>query len=187
MPRNLMPLAWLVAIMVAIDGLKLPLVMATSYLMPELFAQTTVAEIDTASIGFYLLTAVVFAVWIVMAGQNLRRLGFEDLEFSPASRVWWFFIPIANLFRPFQGMRELWNASHGEEHYGENQPIVSIWWALWLANGLISGFLPEGSVTWLTVLAVVGIALSGVAIAMIFRITIAQNRPVAEDLAEVFA
>ncbi len=61
----------------------------------------------------YLVTAVVFGVWIVRAHKNLRALGIPNLTYTPGWAFGWFFIPILNFFRPYQAMKELWQASFG--------------------------------------------------------------------------
>ncbi len=51
-------------------------------------------------------------VWMYPAQKNLPALQpTRPLEVSPGWAVVWFFVPIMNLFRPFQAMRQLWNES----------------------------------------------------------------------------
>lgn len=108
------------------------------------------AELDPLSAlgGFtsllYLVVLVVSVVfvgmWIYRAHANLRAAGYEGLEFSPGWAVGWFFVPIANLFKPFQAMRELWSTSHGEvERYGdEPAQQLGLWWGTWIAGNVLS-------------------------------------------------
>src|SRR5687767_1529604 len=62
----------------------------------------------------FVASVVVVAMWIHRAHANLRDAGTDGLEFTPGWAVGWYFIPFANLIKPFQAMRELWNASHGQ-------------------------------------------------------------------------
>lgn len=188
---NLKPLAWIVTVMVGIDALNMPFVATTLQLFPEFF-QTSLMPIadqfDGAMFLFKIATIMMFGVWIYRAGRNLLRAGYQDLEFSPGSRIWWFAVPIANLFRPFQGMRELWNASHGEEEYTIAPPLVSIWWAFWLASNIltsVNGRFP--SVAMMNMAAVADIGLAIVAITLLHRITSAQARMAPSEVAAVFA
>lgn len=53
-------------------------------------------------------------------------------------------MPILNLFRPYQAMREVWMASHfrGNWH-GEPTPALLIaWWALWIITNIL------GNLAW---------------------------------------
>lgn len=198
--RDLRGLTLIVSVMVVINMLLTPLVAFAPLFFPELYPIVD-SDIPTgpavmftfAAIGITLLTWILFGRWIYLAGQNLVEAGYQDLEFTPAARIWWFAIPIANLYRPFQGMRELWNASHGnQDYFSETAPLVAIWWALWLLSGFVglglglfagseSGLTPD----WISV--AIEVALAVVAIMMIRRIAEAQTQLSDPGLAEVFA
>ena len=191
---SLRSLAGVVTVMVALEALYLPSLLITQTVAPEL-VQTSIVpiinELDVAVMIFRIATMIVFSVWIHVAGRNLVNAGFDDLEFTPGSRIWWFAIPIANLFKPYQGMRELWNASHGSNAYTEGNALIGVWWALWLGSGLISqiafrmGDASTPGLFWAESAA--DLALAAVAIALVRGITQAQERLTDEALAEVFA
>ncbi|MGI8542434.1 MAG: DUF4328 domain-containing protein, partial [Aridibacter sp.] len=79
------------------------------------------------------------------AFRNLLSLRSQHSEFSPGWAVGWWFVPLANLVKPFQVVRELWNESDPEfdEELGflagdlGSPAIIGFWWATFL----ISGFL----------------------------------------------
>ena len=78
--------------------------------------------------------------WIKLANQNVRALGAKNLSFTPGWSVGWFFIPVANLFKPFNAVNELWSASHSPENWqaDDKNRAVQKWWGLWIvSNGLI--------------------------------------------------
>lgn len=83
------------------------------------------------------LVAVAFLVVLVRASRNARALGATDMSHSPASAVFWFAVPIANLWRPYQVVRELWLASTprpgGPWSQARVSPLLPAWWAAWLA------------------------------------------------------
>jgi hypothetical protein len=87
----------------------------------------------------YALTVIVFGRWTYVANKNARALGAFGMQFSPGWSVGWYFIPFANLFKPYQAMREIWNASENPQSWGskDTDPVVNWWWAAFL----ISGFL----------------------------------------------
>jgi len=94
-------------------------------------------------------------MWIHRAHRNLPSLGAEGLKYSPAWAVGGFFIPIWNLFRPYQVTQEIWKAS--DPSIGINDrlawkqapasSLVSIWWFLWLVTGFISNIYIRMSLT----------------------------------------
>ena len=92
----------------------------------------------------YLITDIVFFVWIYRANYNARKLGVEGMKFTPAWSVGWFFVPIASLWKPFQAMNEIWKASKYSSPEWKNQPtdpIVGWWWASWLIFFFIGNVL----------------------------------------------
>jgi len=89
----------------------------------------------------FFVSYIAVGMWIYRAHANLTDAGFTGLEFSPGWSVGWFFIPFANLVKPFQAMRELWNASHGEEG-GYSAPAsreLVLWWSCWISGSILDG------------------------------------------------
>lgn len=89
-------------------------------------------------------TIVLFLVWEYRAFTNLSPLKARNLEFSPGWAVGWWFIPFANLVKPYQAMKELWRDSDPEfdEDLGflsssmSAPAIFGFWWALWILKNL---------------------------------------------------
>jgi uncharacterized RDD family membrane protein YckC len=94
-------------------------------------------------------TAVPFLMWFHRAHHNLPALGCDDLEYSPRWAVGGFFVPILNLARPFQVMREVWLGSMPgdssrasvmggmfQDRSRKAPPLVGWWWALFLGSNL---------------------------------------------------
>jgi hypothetical protein len=87
-------------------------------------------------------TSIAFLMWIHRAHRNLPSLGARDLRFTPGWAVGWFFIPIMNLFRPYQVMREVWAESDpaaltpdpwsGDPSPPRGSSLVGWWWGLYL-------------------------------------------------------
>jgi len=82
------------------------------------------------------ITAVVFLMWVHRANTNARLLGAE-MKFTPGWAVGWFFIPIWNLWKPYQIMREIWRAS--QEGAGQRKPndLLVAWWMLFLTTHIL--------------------------------------------------
>ena len=94
---------------------------------------------------FRISAIVFFLIWEYRSFNNLSALKAKNLEFSPGWAVGWWFIPFANLVKPFQAVRELWNESDpdfDEEtsflHTSAGTPeIIGFWWATFLISGFI--------------------------------------------------
>jgi len=97
--------------------------------------------------GLYLLAVAVagiaFLVWFRRAWRNLKSLGGRDLKYSTAWVVGGFFVPIMNLYRPIQVMREVWHGSNPSNLERDLQPdgpeirnqlptpaLIAWWWGL---------------------------------------------------------
>jgi hypothetical protein len=82
----------------------------------------------------YLSTVIMWLVWQHRAQSNLHALAVPRLTFSPGWAVGWWLIPIANLWKPFQTVRELWKASTGDEKWWAvpTSSVIGWWWACWV-------------------------------------------------------
>lgn len=189
--RTLRTLLTLTTIMVVLDALFLPTLLACAWSGVAWYLDNFIM-INRGMIGFKIATAIVFGSWIYVAGRTLIAAGYDDCEFTPAARIWWFAVPIANFYMPFKGMRELWNASHGVEDYGANAPLVTLWWAAYLLVMLASWIAifmtdPNSSAGAL-ILVPFPLLRAIAAILMIHRITKALSEgPRSDRLEEVFA
>jgi hypothetical protein len=90
--------------------------------------------IGLVQLALVLALAVLILRWIYLAHANKAALGAKNTNFRPGWAVGWFFVPIFNLWKPFQAMRELWNASvHPANWHGRGAPdVVVCWWILFL-------------------------------------------------------
>ncbi len=88
----------------------------------------------------FLVSAVLVGMWIHRAHANLHEAGVDGLEFTPGWAIGWYFVPLANLVKPFQAMRELWATSHSEsDSFGAAAPgEVKAWWGAWIVGNILS-------------------------------------------------
>ena len=91
-----------------------------------------------------LLTIIFFLIWLFKAYRNLPALESRNLEFSPGWAVGWWFIPFANLVKPYQVMSELWRESDADfdtRTFLSNQigipSIIGWWWGLFIAGNIV--------------------------------------------------
>jgi Domain of unknown function (DUF4328) len=89
-------------------------------------------------------TAVCFLMWVHRARRNLPALGADGLKFTPGWTVGWWFVPLANLWKPFQAMQEVWWGSDPDRdvanvndwrHNASSGPL-GWWWAVWIARNV---------------------------------------------------
>lgn len=88
-------------------------------------------------------TATVFCMWMYRSHKNLPALGAKRLQYSPGWAAGSWFIPILNLFRPYQIMQEIWGGSDPRwlNHAASaGSSMVGCWWALWIIGGFVSQF-----------------------------------------------
>jgi Domain of unknown function (DUF4328) len=99
-----------------------------------------------------LLAVVAFVVWLHRAYVNAAQLSSMQMRFTPGWAVGWFFVPIANFYRPFQIVSDLWLASDRYWTWATPDPgsppslsrRIPLWWGLWLlgdASLLVPGLL----------------------------------------------
>jgi hypothetical protein len=95
----------------------------------------------TIALVLNVVTIVGWLVWQHRGQRNLSRLGVRQLRFTPAWAVGWWFVPIANLWKPFQSVRELWRASRAgvDDATGAGErtwPVIGWWWGVWLVSNI---------------------------------------------------
>lgn len=83
-------------------------------------------------------TIIVFAMWIYRAAANIVAAGVPGFDYTPGWAVGWYFIPFANLVKPFTAMRQTWNASHGGagNELDRGHGLLTLWWATWLISNI---------------------------------------------------
>ncbi len=82
--------------------------------IPEATMQIYEAASAWVNFGFvigYVGSVIAFWMWFYRAHKNLRALGNAELEYSSRWAVFGFMVPILNLIRPMQLMRETWYGS----------------------------------------------------------------------------
>jgi hypothetical protein len=162
----------------------------------------TLAEVDQANtlvvasavVWFVLfaVTGIVWCVWQHRAQRNAIELAYGKLEFTPGWAVGWWFVPFANLVKPFQTVRELWKASHGG-HNGRvvtTWSVIGWWWGLWLGASVLGRFIARGGSlrspsdvirhdTWEIVASGVTVVAAILAIKIVRSVVALQERAVA--------
>lgn len=137
-----------------------------------------------------LITFVLGGRWILRAARNARALGAQGMEVSAGWAVGWYFIPFANLIKPFQAMDEIWRASASATQWRQlaTPALLRFWWGCWLAVAFIGNAsmrlsLRAKELDELLLANAVGIVFETVDIALclafaavVTRITVMQGR-----------
>lgn len=111
------------------------------------------ALIAVVQIGLAIVTAFAFLFWLHAARRALRDTGVPGLRFTPGWSIGWFFVPIANLWRPYQVMQETWRASAAlsstdERATWQQRPglgLIGVWWAALLIEGPLGRVLLQSN------------------------------------------
>jgi hypothetical protein len=103
-------------------------------------ADTALQAVTSVQSLTFIATVVVWCIWQHRAQRTAIELAGGGLTFTPGWAVGWWFIPIANLWKPFQAVRELWKASHGGDAWRTmvTWPVIGWWWASWIVSNLVT-------------------------------------------------
>lgn len=116
------------------------------------FLGLATAGLALAHFGVYIASAVCFLVWMYRAAWNARTMsnGWSGKPISPGWAVGWWFIPIANLFKPYQVMKDIW--FRGESPDGRDYlptagtPLLGWWWGMWIIGNILGNI--SSRLTW---------------------------------------
>ena len=99
--------------------------------------------IGIAQFALFVVVAIFILRWIYRANQNARALGATAMRFTPGWAILWYFIPIANLWKPYQAMKEIWKASADPHDPGaaETSRLLPWWWFLWILSNIVGQVL----------------------------------------------
>jgi len=157
--------------------------------------------IALAYVLVYLTTVVLFAIWTHRMSANIHALGAVNLRFRPGWAVGWYFVPIANLWKPFQAMSEIWRASKDPMGW-EAEAVGGLarwWWFWWLVSnivGSITANLAEhahavDALISVSMMQIVSAVLNGIAMLAAFllvsRVQLFQSHAADRSLGSVFA
>ncbi len=93
-----------------------------------------------ASLIAFIASALLILKWIYRANANARQLGAQNMRYTPAWSIGYYFIPVFNLWKPYQAMKEIWMASKNPQDWPSIKTplILPAWWALWITSNLLN-------------------------------------------------
>ena len=79
-------------------------------------------------------------MWLHRANYNARHLGASDMRFSPKWAVGWWFVPIWNLWKPYQVVKEIWKTSVSPKNWKSQEVplLLPRWWFIWIVSSALS-------------------------------------------------
>src|SRR5262249_8903622 len=101
---------------------------------------------------------ILLMIWIYWSNNNLTTLGATELEFKPKWTIIWWFIPIANFWKPYYALQEIMKASdpsvgrtdlQARRNMTRPQLVLNFWLSLWASGGgvgvhsLLDAFAPQ--------------------------------------------
>jgi hypothetical protein len=98
------------------------------------------AVLGLATVGVYIATIIAFLMWLYRASNNIAAFG-QRTQHSSGWAVGSFFVPIMNLFVPYQAAKEIWQKS-GPAEPGSFSSLTSppgffaAWWGFWIASNI---------------------------------------------------
>jgi hypothetical protein len=102
----------------------------------------------------FLVSGILVLCWIHRAHSNLPGLGNGAVQYTPGWCVGYWFIPILNLYRPYQAMCELMNGSDPKRYprptvdlpLQSGNLLLGFWWLFWILlwiTGRVQRFLRD--------------------------------------------
>lgn len=164
------------------------------------FALLQQRGIDLAlmSAGVQIACAITFGLWTYRVAKNAVAMG-GQLSITPGWAVGYYFIPIVSLWKPYQAMAEVWDASDPDPQSEPYQPrshgLLLGWWLSWLVSSGVDMLIspwnePANAEAWADQLSrgffglVVEAVAVSVAITMIWKLTRRQEARMAALMPE---
>ena len=98
------------------------------------------AALTILGVVIFIVTAIAFLMWLHRSSTNLTSFGhWRSQGYSPAWSVGSFFVPIVNLFVPYQATKYVWQKSRPANaqsfSFATSPPgFFPAWWGFWLAS-----------------------------------------------------
>ena len=100
--------------------------------------------ISFSSIFFLIVQMIIALMWIYRANYNAHQMTDKKLQFTPGWSVGWYFIPFANLVKPYQSMTEIYQVSLAPDDFQTDKEIptgiTGWWWFLGIISTIVDRF-----------------------------------------------
>ena len=88
----------------------------------------------------FIICAIMFILWFRRSYYNIEQAGIS-IDRSESTAAWAWFVPIYNLYAPYQIMKEVWEktqTTYSQQTVSSNNLIV-FWWIPWVVASLVDG------------------------------------------------
>lgn len=167
---------WLICVVLALHAVVTMVLVFTG----ESF-RTAWLIYDLLSLWYLLLlaiTAFLFIQWLRSARHNLAGYGRRS-QFSDSAAVYWWFVPVANLFMPFQVVKEVVDESRAMTRVDVPSDRSPLWWGLFVGGYLVSltaALVAAGRTTGVEGLLVLeAVAAASMSVAAFFAVGIVSS------------
>lgn len=136
-PKMRATLAKFAMLSMTVSGAIMPLI---ELLAPESDPEVlTPADLLAALTGLVILislvlSAVFFSMWTHRVVANAHAFGGRFNTISPGWAVGWYFIPFANLVKPYHALKEAWQTTFDEEKVPS---LLPAWWGFWIVSNIM--------------------------------------------------
>ena len=83
----------------------------------------------------YLASAIAVLAWLSRSVENVPPLGGGTPRLSPRWAIGWWFVPIANLWKPYGIVRDLWTRLATPARR-RGSGVLTAWWVLWVVSAI---------------------------------------------------
>ena len=106
------------------------------------FALMLTGLLGLATVVVYIATVIAFLMWLYRASNNVAAFG-ERTQHSSGWAVGSFFVPIMNLFVPYQAAKDIWQKSEPDAQafsFGAAAvpAFFTAWWGFWITSNFLS-------------------------------------------------
>ncbi|MDP4744322.1 MAG: DUF4328 domain-containing protein [Porticoccaceae bacterium] len=104
------------------------------------FSQNIITFFENSTIVLMLVAFFSNSIWIYTSAKTIQMHSSEQLKSSPGWSVGWFFIPIAQLWKPYQAVKSISDISFklaGNAEDAISKLIFPAWWIFYLLTILV--------------------------------------------------
>ncbi len=169
-------------------GLYLSLVSLTGVLFISIYFEITLLyplfldyadNIDRLALLCYIISGVLSLFWMYKAHKNLEQKGIKNLDFSNNACVYWWFVPILGLWKPYYVVKEIFLASkYSNDWKNKSATFIIVWWWSLLVSIPLSKMLeklPDPGLSLLSSYTFIEFILSILYIKIIYSVYKLQN------------
>ncbi len=82
--------------------------------------------LSIASVIVFVLTVIVICMWTTKAMANTWSFGKPTI--TPGWAAGWYFIPVANFWKPYEAVKQMWEGVYGSK---KSKKLLLVWWWCW--------------------------------------------------------